>query len=198
MREYVLKRTGTVPDWDSIPVLYIDCQRRENEDGVSAEAQLSWNDEAIHVRLTAHEKNIRCTLSGRTDPVWEDSCLEFFLRPTEDLHYFNFEFNPNCALYLGYETGKPDLTRLLPVDAEKLFAPEAERTEDGWRITYRVPFVFIQRFFRDFRPEPGLRFYGNLYKCGDRTVHPHYLTWNPVPEDRSFHSPEDFGRLILE
>ena len=198
MREYILKRTGEEPDWDRIPVLKIDNQRGENEDGVSAEAQLSWSDEAIHVRLMAHEKNIRCTLTEKTDPIWEDSCLEFFLRPTEDLHYFNFEFNLNCALYLGYETGKPDLTRLLVRDADELFRPHAERTEDGWQITYRVPFVFIQRFFREFQPVSGLRFYGNLYKCGDRTEHPHYLTWNPVPAGRSFHSPEDYGRLILE
>ena len=39
----------------------------------------------------------------------------------------------------------------------------------------------------------------NLYKCGDATVIPHYLTWNRVEvTDIDFHLPEFFGKLILK
>ena len=44
----------------------------------------------------------------------------------------------------------------------------------------------------------GKKFYGNFYKCGDLTPHPHYLAWSPVTEGKTFHRPEDFGELVFE
>ena len=35
---------------------------------------------------------------------------------------------------------------------------------------------------------------GNLYKCGDRTSHPHWAAWSPVDE-LNFHLPRCFGTL---
>ncbi len=198
MKEYVLRRVDGLPDWSKIPVMQIDYQKKEVEHNITAQAQLCWDDAGIFVHLSCKEKNIRKELTEKLDPIWEDSCLEFFLRPTEDMHYFNFEFNPNCALFLGYSMGKPNITRLILPDHMETFKPVVRFSEDGWEITYFVPFGFIQNFFRDFKPESGLQFYGNCYKCGDKTEVPHFLTWNPIPMECSFHSPEHFGRLILE
>ena len=40
--------------------------------------------------------------------------------------------------------------------------------------------------------------YANFYKCGDKTVHPHYACWNPVGGEKpNFHQPQSFGKLIL-
>lgn len=165
---------------------------------IRAQGQLCWDEAAIYVRLRAWETEIRAEHSGLLQSVCEDSCLEFFLRPTDDLRYFNFEFNPNCALYLGYGTNVTELTRLIVADEPALFQPKAARLSDGWEITYRVPFAFIRRFFPDFTPCEGLAMYGNCYKCGDLTVRQHYLSWNPMRCDTpQFHRPQDFGRLIL-
>lgn len=199
MKEYVLKRVAGQPDWSQIPVMHIDYQKKDVKHGITAQAQLCWDDTGIHVHLSCSEPHIRKELTQKLDPIWEDSCLEFFLRPTEDLHYFNIEFNPNCALFLGYSKGKPNIVRLIvPGYMEKMFAPVSNITEDGWEITYTVPFEFIQNFFPTFEPKSGLQFYGNCYKCGDKTDVPHYLMWNPLPAECSFHSPEHFGKLILE
>lgn len=198
MRQYIIRRISGQPNWSHIPVMPIDTLRGENLDNVTAQAQLCWDDFGIHVHLSCQEKNIRKELTEKFDPIWEDSCLEFFLRPTEDLHYFNFEFNANCALFLGYCKGKPNIIRLIVPDHMALLSPVASLTQDGWEITYTIPFAFIQNFFHDFQPRSGLQFHGNCYKCGDNTVHPHLLAWNTIPEGHSFHSSEDFGRLILE
>ncbi len=198
MKRYTIVKTNGMPDWDNIPAVQIDVERVKTDHGITAQAQLCWDEAGIYVRLCAKEKNIRAELTEKLDPIWQDSCLEFFFRPTEDLHYFNIEFNANCALCLGYGTGKEDLTRLVVWNHMKLFTPEVIRTDDGWEITYIVPFEFVRRFFRDFTPKSGLKMYGNFYKCGDKTLQPHYMRWNPIPEGRSFHSPEDFGSLILE
>ena len=198
MREYVLKRVEGQPDWSQIPVMPIDYQKTDVKHGITAQAQLCWDDAGIHVHLACKEKHIRMEGKEKLSPIWEDSCLEFFLRPTEDMHYFNFEFNPNCALFLGYSMRKPNIIRLIVPNHMETFQPVANFTADGWEITYHIPFSFIQNFFHDFQPKSGLQFYGNCYKCGDKTEIPHFLMWNPLPAECSFHSPEHFGRLILE
>ena len=198
MKSYTLKKISGAPDWSTIPVLYMDTQLWSDPVDIQAQAQLCWDQEAIYVRLKAVEKDIRAEYTGQLDMVCEDSCLEFFLRPTESLRYINIEFNPNCALYLGYGSSIYDSVRLIQ-SPENNFSPKAQRNEDGWEISYRVPFQFIQLFFPDFVPAENTQFYGNFYKCGDETPHPHYFLWQPVTEKpaSSFHSPAEFGRLIL-
>ena len=198
MKEYVLKHVAGQPDWSQIPVLLIDHQRKENKDNVSAQAQLCWDEEGIFVHLSCKEKNIRKECTHKFDPIYEDSCLEFFIRPTDDIHFFNIEFNANCAVFLGYSKGKPNIIRLILPNHMETFKPVVNFTADGWEIFYKVPFALIQNFFHDFEPKSGLEFRGNCFKCGDKTVHPHYLMWNPIPEGISFHAPDHFGRMILE
>ena len=198
MKEYILKRVNGQPDWSVIPTLQIDHQRKENLDNVTAQAQLCWDDEGIFVHLSCQEKNIRKECTKKYDPIYEDSCLEFFIRPTDDIHFFNIEFNANCAVFLGYSKGKPHIVRLILPNHMDTFKPVVNFTADGWEIFYKVPFELIQNFFPSFEPKSGLEFRGNCFKCGDKTENPHYLMWNPIPEGISFHAPDHFGRMILE
>jgi hypothetical protein len=81
---------------------------------------------------------------------------------------------------------------------ESLFDVKAQRTEDGWELTYRIPLSFLQLFFPDYVYRPGTVLRGNCYKCGDLTVQPHYVTWNPVSsETPDYHRPQDFGLMIF-
>ena len=75
---------------------------------------------------------------------------------------------------------------------------QVEFTEGGWAISYCVPVSFLHRFFPEFEAKEGAVLHANLYKCGDKTVKPHYLSWNPIElEDPAFHCPEYFGELVL-
>ena len=39
----------------------------------------------------------------------------------------------------------------------------------------------------------------NFYKCGDKTAHPHYLSWSPIDTPKpDFHRPDFFGELLLD
>lgn len=198
MKTYCVKKTCGAPDWSAVPVMPIDTLLWTDSIDVAAQAQLCWDEEALYVRLSAREKNIRMEESGLLSEVCEDSCLEFFLQPTERADYFNFEMNPNRALYLGYGTNVENLIRLLVPDVEKLLDSRVEFTSDGWVLTYRIPFGFIRRFFPEFEAKAGTRMRANAYKCGDKTVKPHFLSWNPIdlPEP-AFHCPQFFGELIL-
>lgn len=199
MNTYLLPHVEGIPDWNSIAPLPIAHQQWSDPTPIHGEARLCWSEDAIYVRLRAWETEIRAIHRGRPFAVCEDSCLEFFFQPLEgDPRYFNFEFNCNCALFLGFGSGIRDLTRLLVEDEAALFAPEAQRLPDGWEVTYRIPVSFIRRFFPEYTPHREMAFRANCYKCGDCTRQPHYLSWNPMTASApDFHRSQDFGRMIF-
>lgn len=193
MREYTIARRQPKLDWSNIPNLQIDQRMRTDPLPVSAQAQLCYDNAALYVRLSAVEENIRAEHMGPLGEICEDSCLEFFFCPIAgDDRYFNIEVNPNGAMFLGFGSNVHNLMRLIP--EEPPIHPQTGRTTDGWDVSYAIPFTFIRQFFPDFAPAPGCAIRANCYKCGDLTVQPHYLCWNPVPaQPCAFHNPSAFG-----
>lgn len=200
VRSYVVARIDGEPDWSAVPVLDIDNQQWLDPVDISAHAQLCYGDDAFYVRMWAEEADIRAEYPADDllADTYEDSCLEFFLSPVAgDTRYLNFELNPNCAVGAQIGTEKANRTRLVRTD--DVYAASSARTEDGWEITYKLPFDFIRQFYPDFTAESGDVLRGNFYKCGNLTASKHYLSWNPIDSDTpNFHVPECFGELVLE
>ena len=203
MKTYTMTKVSGQPDWSKIPVIALDEPYKTDMDEipVRAWAQVAYNDEALLIREWAKEPNIRKEQFGLLDQICDDSCLEFFFCPMEeDQRYFNIEFNPNACRFLGFGSGIQDLVRLIPDSDNDEFRPKAVETEDGWELTYQIPYHFIRRFFPNFDPTTGKAIRANCYKCGDKTVQKHWLTWCPVeplPTGGSFHQPIYFGRMIF-
>lgn len=200
MNSYLISKTEGTPDWSKVPVLPVDQVMWLEDCGIRARAQIAYDKEALYVRLSAVEEHIRAEHRGRPHQIADDSCLEFFFCPIwEDKRYFNIEFNLNGALYLGFGSGLHDLVRLLVQDEEATFWPRPFHTDDGWGIEYRIPYDFVCGFMPEFHPESGAYMRANCYKCGDKTVKPHYLAWNPLTsETPAFHRPQDFGCMVFE
>ena len=198
MKEYTIARCNGKPDWTQIPELKIDSLLDTPPLPISAFAQVCYNDQALYVHLRAVEEHIRAELTGKLDEICEDSCLEFFFCPMPgDKRYFNIECNPNGCMYLGFGSNVDTLVRLIPETPP--IQPEVMRTEDGWEIYYTVSFSFIRNFFPDFMPCAGYTIRANFYKCGDKTLTPHYYCWNPVPmQPCAFHNPDAFGTVHFE
>ena len=198
MKTYVISKKPEVLDWNEIPALSIDTCQWNYSGQVEPKAQLCYDEEAIYVKLSTKEAHIRAEEVGEFGMPCLDSCLEFFFCPVLDSNtYFNIEFNPNGCLYLGFGNQPGDLVRLIPEHPPII--PEVRRTEDGWMVTYAIPYHFIRQFFPAFRPVSGGCIRANCYKCGDLTPNPHFLVWNPVdPEREAFHVPELFGLMRFE
>lgn len=200
VRSYHVARVDGEPDWSAIPVLDIDNQQWLDPVDIAAHAQLCYDDEAFYVRMWAQEADIRAEYPSNDllANTYEDSCLEFFLAPVPgDARYLNFEFNPNCAVGVQIGTEKANRTRLVRTD--DVYESASMRTDDGWEITYKIPFDFIRQFYPDFTAESGAVLRGNFYKCGNLTAHKHYLSWNPIDSGTpNFHMPACFGELVLE
>lgn len=199
MKTYTLKKITGTPDWNTIEVMPIDTLLWTDPLPISAKAQLCWDEEAIYLRMEAFEKDIR---KEETDPLAEicnDSCLEFFIQPTEAPIYLNFEINPLGNYLIGQgDCDVDNRPRVIVPDWQTRMAPKVVFTETGWVLSYKVPFSFIRLFYPQFEAKVGTKVRGNCYKCGDLTENPHFIAWNPVESDEpAFHIPECFGELIF-
>lgn len=191
---YTAARIQGKPDWESLPSAPVDRVLWTEDAGVRARGQLCFDRQNLYIHMSAAEEEIRAEYTAPGSPVHEDSCLEFFFLPAGGDRYFNFEVNPNGCLHAQLGTGRNSRTELAGEDAKAFFDIRTGRTEDGWEVFYRIPLEFIRRYYPDFSFEGEMT--ANLYKCGDKTVKPHYLSWSPVELDTpDFHRPEFFGRI---
>ena len=143
---YVVKRVAEV-DWEQIPAVELEHTGWLESCAIAAKAQACHDGENLWIRMEAKEAPIRATLTGKLDAICTDSCLEFFFAPDPELpHYFNFEFNPLAALYLGFGAERATRVRQIVRDVNVSFAPKPFFTENGWGIEYKIPrsFLFLQ------------------------------------------------------
>ena len=133
---------------------------------------------------------------------WEDSCVEVFIKDPEEDTYYNFEIN---ALGKVLACSGADRHGRVARPAEEMeeilrFGQlEGGPLDEGgiwtWRVGVVIPFELIG-VDPDNLPE-SIR--ANFYKCGDKTAHPHYLSWSPIDTPKpDFHRPEFFGELLLK
>ena len=189
---YTVVKTDKEPDWSKVPVLQIDKVLWTEDFGIRAQGQLCYSDDALFVHLRAVEKDVRAENTEPLSPVFEDSCLEFFLMIVDAPNYFNFEINPNGCLSIQFGPSKPDRIEIVRADAGEYFNIHRNRTGDGWEVFYQIPLAFFRLFFPDFQFDGEMA--ANFYKCGNKTVHKHYLSWSPIDlEEPNFHCPEYFG-----
>jgi len=134
--------------------------------------------------------------------VYEDSCVEFFVSPSDDGIYYNLEFNGIGTCLMGSGTARENSTRadpgIISGIRRKTSVGEisvSERSgEFSWTITLAIPLNVF--FHHEITELEGRVFRANFYKCGDKLSVPHYLTWNPVATDTpDYHRPEFFGLL---
>ena len=185
-----------IPNWETIPEAPLRPAPWRTPNSVEARAQLCHNGQVLFLRMEAKETDILARLTGPLDQVCNDSCLEFFFAPMQaDARYLNFEVNPLGNVYLGFGAERPTRVRQI-VKKPAPFRTETFRTEDGWGFVMEIPLSFVRLYF------PEAAFAGtaacNFYKCGDETVSPHYLAWNPLSSDKpDFHRRWDFGMIAF-
>ena len=196
-KQYTIMRTEHGNGATAIQEAKMDRILWEPDCGIRAEGSIRHDGRCLYVYLRAKEKDIRAEYHFPPAPVHEDSCLEFFFMPDGEDRYMNFEINPNGCLHLGFGPDRQHRENIMPPDPRETFGIRTGRTEDGWEAAYRIPVSFLRKYYPAFECSGML--HANLYKCGDRTVHPHYLAWNhvdtPTPD---FHRPEYFGEMVFD
>jgi hypothetical protein len=171
------------------------------------QVKLKYDNDNIYVIFSVRDHYVRAVAKETNGRVYEDSCVEFFFTPGSDVSrgYFNLEVNCKGVFLLEYHKNNGKDQGFVEMKDAKLIEishslnrdVENEITEPvTWCIEYRIPISILSNYIPTDKPEPGIRWRANFYKCGDKTSHPHWLTWSPVnyPAPK-FHLPEFFGWL---
>lgn len=182
----------------------------------SVEFRIGYDDGGIHLEWTVDEQTIRAKQGMPGGEVYEDSCVEFFFKPSaDDPHYYNFEWNAIGNLYLAWRTGRFDpekapaeVLALVKTEASCGSVPFAERPSDGpWTLKVFIPVEALWHGLGEDgqaadgcgRGLSGLRARANFYKCGDGLTVPHFVTWAPIATEKpDYHRPEFFKDIIFE
>ncbi len=173
------------------------------------QARLCYTSDGIAGIFKVKDRYVIRRCSRFQEPVYKDSCVEIFLKPTPSEGYFNFEFNCGGALLASYIT---DPTRIS--GGFKAFRPLAD--EEGrkigvhafhppplnveipsamtWQLSFFIPYEVMESFVGPLKISTGTSLSANLYKCADASSHPHWAAWAPV-DHLNFHLPHCFGTL---
>lgn len=171
-------------------------------------AKLQYDDNNIYVIFKTEDRYVRAAAQKNQDPVYEDSCVEFFFTPGTDISrgYFNIETNCGGTVLSRHQLpGKinkrplsdGDIGRLAIYHSEPKIVDPEKVGPQIWYIEYKVPLSLLEKFTAIEKPALGVRWKGNFYKCGDKTSNPHWLAWSPfnVEDEARFHRPQFFGDL---
>lgn len=158
---------------------------------------LGYCDQRLWLHYLVRNDFVRAVCRQDQEPVWQDSCVEFFVKQGDI--YRNFEFNSLgvCLSAFGSDrnTRKSldnesmvQILRFPPLNIENL---PSDNIPTNWSLTVAIPLDLIG-------VNAGSQFLANFYKCGDKTKVPHYLSWSaistPAPD---FHQPEYFALVEL-
>jgi len=200
------------PIWGPVAEMRIDCFRPEGSPfRPVTRLKLLYDDHALYGLFRVEDRYVRCVFTEYQAPVYKDSCVEAFFRPRETSGYFNFEFGCGGALRCGYITD-PERTgdgfrewMLLPAEDGGLVSVrnslpkrlDIEIAEAAmWLLEFRIPLRLIEKYAGPVRPIRGSLWTANFFKCADASSHPHWASWQPLPE-KNFHRPDCFGELFF-
>lgn len=192
--------------WEGIPEARIlNWQWLGNGHRLDVRTRLCLSGSRLWVRFDCLGEEPVVNHRGHQQPVYEDSCLEFFFEPRPGKGYFNFEVNAGGWMLAAFGPIRSERRPLPVVLIEDMGITTDIRTAEqgwpeppGWSVEYSIPVEAIERW-SGVKVSAGLVAAGNFYKCGDRTLKPHYGSWSmvdsPTPD---FHRPESFGRLEFQ
>ncbi|MEW5899980.1 MAG: carbohydrate-binding family 9-like protein [Acidobacteriota bacterium] len=198
---------GPAAFWGAIPSLTLDHYLwLDNGYRPRVEVRLCYGERYLYVLFKSFESKIRAQFSEFQDPVYKDSCVEFFINPFPDkpVGYINVETNAIGAMLTAIG---PDRSNRRPILKEELrgfeIVTSVKSPLDGyhgadlWTVEYKLPLRLIQQYYGE-KIKSGHLAKGNFYKCGDEADPPHFGAWSPVRVPRpDFHRPEYFGLLIF-
>ena len=200
--------------WGKANIIDIALFRDESSDHhPKTQCKLLYNDKGIYGLFNVNDKYVRSVSTKFQDGVCGDSCVEFFVKPEGGKGYLNFEFNCGGNMLVFQvidhsraENGFADYYILTEDDVAgmeqfttmpEVVEPEIQE-DTNWRRGFFIPFsVFSKTTGLEDKAINEQIWSANLYKCADRTSHPHWASWLPITET-NFHLPECFGEIKFE
>lgn len=201
------------PMWrDVLPLTVGHFHPRSSDHRPATQAKVLYDAQALYGIFRVEDRYVVGAHTAYQDPVCQDSCVEFFVRPKPDKGYMNFEMNCCGVLLLQYvedpartPEGFAKFTRA-PADVGRrvevrgaLEGPLAREIEAPmtWETAFRIPLDVLEVYVGSLGDPSGQEWRANFYKCADTSSHPHWGAWSPIGDRLDFHQPDRFGALCF-
>ncbi len=169
------------------------------------EVEVSNDHEYLYLHYRVQGRQLRAMATEDQQPVWEDSCVEFFCQVPEEKHYMNFETNCIGTMVASRRLSRTEDVQPLSIDEMQQIvrhcslphqAIDERDGEFSWEVKLQIPLRLIFGN-KEVRFPQVLR--ANFYKCADMTREPHFVSWEPISLPHpDFHCPQFFGEIVLE
>lgn len=189
--------------WKSVEQLIIkDYKWMENDYKPEVVIKALYSKNYFYLNYLVYEEKVTVSYTQINDPVFKDSCVEFFINlfPVKTQAYFNIEFNAIGVIKMGYGIkrkrtylAEADLSMIKIITSIKK-PMKGFHGSDSWSLICAIPIHLLEKISeRLFHEEDAI---GNFYKCGDETECRHYGMWSEVINSYpDFHLPEYFGTI---
>jgi hypothetical protein len=167
--------------------------------------RIAHTDDSILIHYHVSEDTTRAKYEKDNDPVWTDSCVEFFSIPGGDHLYYNLECNCIGTILLAVGPDRNHREHATPTTLSLIkrwaflghHTFEEHKEPFPWEVALIIPYAAF--FKHHITSLDGVTIKANFYKCGDELATPHFLSWNPINiEKPDFHRPDFFGDLQFE
>ena len=193
--------TADSVDWNAVPAASIDSFLWLEGHTPETAAKLVYVESfGFILRMTCAEEAPKAVYTKYNDPVYTDSCMEFFCDWLGDGRYINMEMNANGTLLSCIGPDRHARTPIADLSGGEIFTVKGEILDGCWQVTAAIPSALLCKILgvETIPFGKGYTFRGNFYKCGDETPIPHYGMWSPVGTEKpDFHRPEYFGDFVV-
>ncbi|MCQ2077825.1 MAG: hypothetical protein MJZ20_12510 [Bacteroidaceae bacterium] len=174
---------------------------------VKPQTEVEIHHDDVFLFIHYHVKNdyIRAVAVEDQQPVWEDSCVEFFCQVPGEKMYMNFETNCIGTMVASRRFSRTE--NIVPFSSaqmatiqrwsslgERCVITGKDATPTDWEVKIGIPWALLLGH----TPSFPLTLRVNFYKCGDKTKYPHFVSWSPIQtSEPDFHRPEFFREITL-
>lgn len=208
MATYTIKQVQTLKAGLEVDSLFIEAYpwyRSGLKQWTSVKAFIL--DSKLYLYVVAEDIHSSAKALIDNTAVYEDSCFEFFVIPSDHRQggYINFEFNCIGTRYIAYnrddgfvkeaseeQLGQVVVKTSLDYKVEKVVS----REDSQWSLVIEIPLSLLDALY------PGEmnmdKWLGNFYRCGGE-IDPQYAMWHPMKDIKpNYHLPEQFGELVIK
>ena len=167
-------------DWTSIPVADVDTYLWEEGYTPTTTAQMVYvEDHGFVLRMSCREANPLVTYHNYNDPVYMDSCMEFFADWLCDGRYINMEMNAAGTLLSNVGNGRHGRTPIANLTDGAIFPVKGHITPDGWTVTAEIPLSLLAAFVWKLSPVIVVIFLNadQVFKCIPAAIYVNTWRW---------------------
>jgi hypothetical protein len=159
--------------------------------------------DCIFLKFYVVEDVVKASYYKPDDPVYKDSCVEFFISFDDDEEYYNLEFNTIGTCKLNFGKNRNQRLRISDelIKTIRFLATIRNNTINHsqgikWELALAIPTAVFSK--HNIKSLSEKKCSANFYKCGDDLPVPHFLCWNNIQSpEPDFHLQEYFGEILF-